>query len=221
MASRRSTRFSALVHILLGFCAVLLLAACTITSQRPLIAASEGVTPLPDAFVLFAYATGPGGYVKSGEPPASFTRVGNHYETSGLPDLKGTLAIRFVPAGDNGFLLGAAESAAPAMTYGFARYADNVLTLWLSPDAKTLAALARARHGAMPKAVKALSGITAHSRTDALTIHSRAALDALADLFDRGQLPMDKPVIAYLGEDPEAAPPSRLVQSGSQWIKVP
>jgi len=220
MASRPTPPLAAIVRILIGLSAALILAACTITSARPLIAASEGVTPLPDAFALFAYEPGPDGYARSGEAPASFTRVGNHYETAGLPDLKDTLAIRFIPAGDD-FLLAATESTAPAMTYGFARYDDNVLTLWLSPDAKTVAALGRARRSAMPKAIKALSGITAHPRTDALTIHSRAALDALADLFDRGRLPMDKPVVAYLSEDPEASPPSRLVQSGNQWIKVP
>ena len=73
----------------------------------------------------------------------------------------------------------------------------------------------------MPKETKALASVVIHPRTDAITVRSRAALDALADLFTAGRLPMSPPSVAYLSEDPDAPPPSRLVPSGTEWIKVP
>lgn len=209
-----------LALLLLGLCAALLLAGCTITSQRPLIAESNGVTPLPDAFVLFPYEQGPDGYLRSRDPPVSFSRVDNHYESADVPDIKGRLAIQFIPAGSD-FLLGARETGAPAMTYGFARYADGVLVLWLSPAAATSAAIERARQSAMPKEINALAGVVTHPRTDAITVRNRAALDVLADLFAAGRLPMGPPSVAWLSEDPDATAPTRLVASGTEWIKVP
>ena len=197
-----------------------ILSACTITSEKPLLAASEGAAPLPDAFVFYPYEKSQDGYIRSGDPPATFHRKGHVYVGWNLPDTKGEIDVRLVPVGGD-LLLAAQEPSTTNAIYGFARFADGVLTLALAPDRQTARAIERERHAAMPKARKALAGLGISPETSAITLTSRAALDYLAGMYVAGRLPMSPPVVGYISEDPEAVAPARLVPAGHHWIKVP
>jgi hypothetical protein len=188
-------------------CLALVLAACTITSKTALVGEDEGATPLPDAFTFFPYEYGTDGFVRSTDGPATFRR-------------DGTINIRLLPLG-SGYLLAATAADTPGMIYGFASYVDGVLSIYLSPNEKTAAALQQERKGSMPKTRAALTGLAIDPQTDAITITNRRALDYLGDMYAIGRLPMDRPTVAYIDEDPTATLPARLVQSGVGWIKVP
>lgn len=199
----------------------LLLAACTITSQKPLVADTEGIAPLPDSFTFFPYEAANEGYVRSSDAPATFERDGNHYLASNIPDVKGVLDVRFLSIGEATYLLAIRDGDTPGMIYAFARYADGVLSVSLAPDDSTRTAIEAEHKSAMPKARHALAGLTESGETDAITLRSRAALDHLAAMYAAGRLPMAQPAIAYISENPDATPPSRLVPAGPHWIKTP
>jgi hypothetical protein len=201
-------------------CLALVLAACTITSKTALVGEDEGATPLPDAFTFFPYEYGTDGFVRSTDGPATFRRDGNQYIAANVPDMNGTINIRLLPLG-SGYLLAATAADTPGMIYGFASYVDGVLSIYLSPNEKTAAALQQERKGSMPKTRAALTGLAIDPQTDAITITNRRALDYLGDMYAIGRLPMDRPTVAYIDEDPTATLPARLVQSGVGWIKVP
>lgn len=199
----------------------LVLAACTITSDNPLVADSEGATPLPDSFAFFPYEQGPDGYTRTQDGPATFTREGNHYVAVDMPDLKGPFDVRFVPIGDGTYLLAASMGDTPGIIYGFARYADSVLSVELAPDGETSAAIAHERANAMPKIKQALAGLSVSPQTDAITLDSRTALNYLARMYIDRRLPMGGPSVAYIGPDANSATPSRLMPDGRHWVKVP
>ncbi|MDR3473141.1 MAG: hypothetical protein P4M09_15890 [Devosia sp.] len=199
----------------------LILAGCTISSENKLIADTEGAAPLPDSFTFFPYEADADGYVPAKDAPAAFTRQGKSYVSTDMADVKGPLDVRFLPIGDQDYLVAASFGEAPDVVYGFARYADGVLSLALTPDADTSAAIDRERAGAMPKTVKALDGITVSQGTDAITLTTRSALDYLARMYVAGRLPMGRLSVAYIALNPNAVPPSRLVRDGRHWVKVP
>lgn len=200
---------------------VLLLAACTISSDRPLLADGEGAAPLPDAFAFFPYQAAADGYVRSSDPPASFEHEGDRYVARNVPDMRGELDVRLVPVGDETYLLAATGTGEPGTLYGFARYADSVLSIALAPDRQTAAAIARERRHGMPRAHKALAGLTVEQETGAIVVRRRAALDYLAEMYLAGRLPMDTLSVGYLAPDADAVPPSRLIPNGRDWMRVP
>ena len=210
----RSTRAAAITGL------ALLLGACTISSEKPLLEASEGAAPLPDAFTFYPYQKGDDGYVRTTDAPAHFERHDNVYSATDLPDVKGNFDVRFVPEGDD-YLMEASGPHADSAIYGFAHFSDGVLTLSLTPDKDTAAAIDRERHGSMPITRKALAGLSISGETSSITLTSRASLDYLAGMYAAGHLPMGTISVAYLSEDPDIPPPSRLVQAGDHWIKVP
>jgi hypothetical protein len=205
---------------LLPALAVLLLAACTITSDRPLTSEDEAATPLPDAFTLFPYEQSANGYVPEAISPMQFTREGSDYVGTDIRDSSEPLRVRFVRLNDKLFLLAATTSDSPAVTYGFARYNDGVLSIALSPDAGTALALQRLRRRMMPQQRLPLAGVTIAPGTDAITVRSRAALDDLGRLYAAGRLPLAPPAVGYVALDPSTTPPSRLVPSAGDWIEV-
>jgi hypothetical protein len=207
-------------RLLLAVLAILLLAACTITSDHALTSNNEAAAPLPDAFTYFPYERSANGYVPQPGPPGEFVRQGAEYVSSDLRGLKGSLRVRFVRLNDDLFLLTATVSGSPAATYGFARYDDGVLSVALSPDAATATALRRARRRMMPQERLALNGLSIAGDTDAITVTTRAALDGLAHLYASGRLPLAPPSVGFVALDPTSAPPARLVPSGSDWIEV-
>jgi len=199
----------------------LLLGACTITSDKPLLDDSEGAAPLPDAFTFFPYEDSPDGYVRSTDAPASFAHQGNAYVATNIPDAKGPLSVAFVPVDQSVFVVAAKTSEDPGIVYGFGRYDDGVLSIAFSPDKATVAAIDHERKSAMPMGKHALRGVTISPSTEAITLKNREALDYLAKMYADGRLPMDTLTVAYIAEDASVAPPSRLVPAGTGWIKVP
>ena len=200
---------------------VLLLAACTISSDVKLVGDDEGVTPLPDRFVLYPYQSSADGFVPGEDGPTTFIRDGKQYVSTDMPDTKGPMRLSLIPAGADSYIMVVVLADEPDFAYGFARYDDGVLALELSPDKDTSSAIAQLRKTGMPKDRKPLAGLKVDAKTDAITINTRAALDELAELFAAGRLPMDEPVLAFIAEAPDTPKPSRLVRSGSGWIKVP
>jgi len=201
--------------------ATLMLAACSISSPTQLIADEAAVAPLPDAFTYYPYEAGPDGYVPSKAGSATFVRRGNDYVTTNLPDIKGELDVRFAPVSENVYLLAAKVGDSPAVVYGFARYGDGVLSIALTPDKQTTGALARERRRSMPKTRQALGGLTIAADTNAITIKTGTALRYLGEMYADGHLPLEPPAVALVAEDPSQPLPSRLVQSGEDWIRVP
>jgi len=197
------------------------LAACTISSDTMLVANSEGATPLPDSFALFPYDDGEDGYKRTSDGPATFVRDGNQYVSRDMPDTKGMIGLRFLPAGPDSYLMAATFPDEPGAVYGFARYADSVLSIALTPDKDTSAALEAARSQASGSVKKALDGLAISSDTDAITVKNRAALDYLVTAYAAGHLPLDKLAVAFIGPDATTAPPKKILQSGTGWTLVP
>jgi hypothetical protein len=210
-----------ILRLLLVAVAALALAACTITSDGPLTSADEAAAPLPDAFTYFPYQRADSAYVRSSDGPAHFTRQGGDYVSVDVPDSHGPLTVRFIRLDDENFLLAATTGTAPAATYGFARYDDGVLSLTLSPDKSTTAALRRERARVMPQERTALTELTVNRGSDAITVRTRAALDYLGRMYVGGRLPMSPATVGFVSLDDTAALPSRLVPSGNDWIEVP
>ena len=200
----------------------LLLAACTIGSDTLLVASTEGVTPLPDHFVMFPYEEqDSGAYTRSHDDPASFTRQGNQYVSADMPDTKGSMSVRLLPAGRNAYLLAVLLPDEAGAIYGFAHYTNGVLVLALTPDDATTAALAAARKGATGDALAALDDLSISSGTGAITVKSRAALDYLISAYAAGHLPLDKLSVAYLAPDAKSTLPKQIVADGEGWKVVP
>src|SRR5690349_23010657 len=100
---------------LLAAMAVILLAACTISSPTQLVGTDEGVTPLPPKFVAYGYKKGDDGiYVRTEEAPMSFAVSGNAYVAS-----DNSMTLRFVSLDNNGYLLSVAGNE-PGALYGTA-----------------------------------------------------------------------------------------------------
>ena len=198
----------------------LLLAACTISSDQPLFGAAEAASPLPDAFTFFPYEWSENGYVRSTDAPLSFVHAGATYAAAAPADSSGPIAVRFIPTGGAIFIIAITVADEPGIVYGFARYSDSVLAMALSPDEMTVAAIARERKTSMPKVRKALAGVQIGPQHE-IILNSRAGLDALTHMYTAGRLPMGRLAVGYIALAADATPPSRLVQSGRQWIGVP
>ena len=67
------------VRLMLAALAILLLTACTITSERSLTNGDEAATPLPDAFTLFPYQQSANGCIPEAISPMQFVREGSDY----------------------------------------------------------------------------------------------------------------------------------------------
>lgn len=196
------------------------LAACTISSDTALLASTEGATPLPDTFVLFPYDDGEDGYQRTSDGPTTFVRQGNQYVSHDMPDTKGTIGVRFLPAGPDSYLMEATFPDEPGAVYGFARYTDSVLAMALTPDKDTSSAIDAARSKATGGVKKALDGLAISQETDAITVKNRAALDYLVSAYAAGRLPLDKLTVAFIGPDTTTTPPKKLLQSGTGWTLV-
>lgn len=201
----------------------LLLAACAISSDTQLVAGTEGVTPLPDHFTLFPYEQlDSGAYQRSTDDPASFARDGNQYVARNMPDTNGPMTVRFLPAGPEAYLLVAVMPAeSGGAVYGFARYANDVLTLSLTPDDATAAALAAAKKQATGDSLVALNDLSISPGTGEITVKNRAALDYLVSAYAGGHLPLGKLSVALIAPDAKAALPKQIVQKGDEWTVVP
>ena len=197
-----------------------LLAACTISSDTLLVASSEGVTPLPDHFVMFPYEQkASDAYQRSTDDPASFARDGSQYVSRDMPDTKGPMTVRFLPAGHDAYLMAAILPDEAGAIYGFVRYTNGVLAL--TPDDATTAALVAARKGATGDALAALNDLSVGAESGAITVKSRAALDYLVNAYAAGHLPLGKLSIAFIAPEAKAKLPKQIVADGDGWKVVP
>jgi hypothetical protein len=195
--------------------ATVLLAGCVITSTAPLVTDAESTTPLPASFWFYAYdANDDGGpaYDRSSEGPRAIALEGATYVTDDR-----TMAIRFVPVEDAPDTYVIAIAGSDTNIYGIARYRDRVIAMdvVLKDDdpAKAIAA-ERARAGADAAALADVSP----QDGGGLTATSRAALDYLVQMDLAGRLPMS-PLVAYIGDGPDAAVPTHMVAGADGFWK--
>ncbi|HVW92605.1 MAG TPA: hypothetical protein VHB74_08350 [Devosia sp.] len=193
----------------------LLLAACTITSAQPLVADAEAVTPLPDHFIFYSYKAGPDGYRRTEDGPMIFTRRGKTYVATDPSTKDDHMVLRFLPL-SHGYLLAVngMDGDPDGTLYGFMSYANGVMSLETTPDAGTAAAIEKARPG-----TKALDELAIGSSGE-IELSSRAALDALIDLYEQGRLPLGDRLVGEVVENPDAQPATRLIATATGWTKV-
>jgi hypothetical protein len=191
---------------LIAVAAVILLAACTISSPTQLVGADEGVTPLPAKFVAYGYKKGDDGvYVRTEEAPMSFALSGNAYVAS-----DNSMTLRFVPLDNNGYLLSVAGNE-PGALYGTAWVKGQivVIRLMLADDADEALEKAKA---ASP--LEIASDIT--SSKDGLSITRRETLDYLVGLMRRSTVPTE-PLVAWVTENPDAPTPTKIMKDTDGW----
>lgn len=200
---------------------LILLAACTISSSHLLVADAEAVTPLPDHFLFYTYESAPDGYRRTGDGPMSFSRQGKTYVVTDPSGKDAQMIVRFVPL-SRGYLLAAngMKDDPDSTLYGFMSYADGVMSLEITPNDETVAALKQARIDATPSTAKALDDITVSS-ADEIGLKTRADLDQLIDLYIAGKLPLGDRLVGEVVTAPDAAPASRIVPTAGGWVKVP
>ncbi len=197
---------SALAQRLAGFLALgalaLVISACVITSEANLVADGEGATPLPAAFYLFAYGDREGTIIPIADGAMAFTLEDRNLYVSA----DGSMKAAFVPLGDDGqtFLLSIAGSG--GLTYGLARYADNIMEIRMVLDGDAAAELQAAGTAAVP------------IEDGEIRVADRATLDLVIGLVAEGKL-TTAVILAYVAESADATVPPTIVRDGA-WYKA-
>jgi len=191
---------------LIAAAAVILLAACTISSPTQLVGADEGATPLPARFVVYGYKKGDDeAWRRTEEAPMSFALSGTAYVAA-----DNSMALRFVPLDNNGYLLSVSGNE-PGALYGTAWVKGQivVIRMMLADDAD--AALAKARAASPPE----IAGDIVSSK-DGLTVTKRATLDHLVSLMRKNTVPTE-PLVAWVTEDADAPTPTTIRKDTDGW----
>jgi hypothetical protein len=191
---------------LIAAAAVILLAACTISSPTQLVGVDESVTPLPAKFVAYGYKKGNDGiYVRTEEAPMSFALSGKAYVAS-----DNSMTLRFVPLDNNGYLLSVAGNE-PGALYGTAWVKGQIIVIrmMLADDADV--ALEKAKAASPPELA---SDIT--TADGGLSITKRETLDHLVSLMRKGTVPTS-PLVAWVTEDPDAPTPTKIMKDTDGW----
>jgi len=203
-----------LIQAAFAIVAILCLAACKISSDTPLVSASEIRTPLPAAFNLYTYVpAGDGSFKRSYSAP--FTLQGNAYvwKTS-----TSTISVSVAPSGKEGEYILLLGSSGTGQNYGFARYHQGVLALGVTVGAATL----KTAQGLIES--PSTSALFAGAQTlpyDDISLTSRAQLDYLLRLFGQGQLPFDPSDGPAFVAGPGVKAPSKITPNGNDWILTP
>lgn len=185
-----------------------LLGGCMLTSDVPLIADNEAVTPLPAAFTMYIYEATPDGYAVSKDAPGTMALEGKGYVTADK-----AMTTRFVPLGVDTYLV--AVSASDGSLYGVGRYVQNVLSLHIIlSDTDPGAIIEAERASASAEDLEKIAAITVEE--GALKLTSRAALDYVIALYQAGKLTL-APMVMFIAADPNAAAPKTLKQNGEGW----
>jgi len=191
---------------LIAAAAVILLAACTISSPTQLVGADEGATPLPAKFVVYGYKQGNGdAYIRTEEAPMSFVLNGNAYVAA-----DNSMTLRFVPLDNNGYLLSVAGNE-PGALYGTAWVKGQIVVvrIMLADDAPV--ALHKAKAATPPQLALDIT-----SSKDGLSVTKRETLDQLVKLIRKGTVPTS-PLVAWVTEDPDAPTPTKIVKDTEGW----
>jgi len=191
---------------LIAAAAVILLAACTISSPTQLVGVDEGVTPLPASFVAYGYKKGDDGtYMRTEEAPMSFAVADKAYVAS-----DNSMTLRFVPLDNNGYLLSVAGNE-PGALYGTAWVKGQIIVIrmMLADDADV--ALEKAKAASPPEIAGDITG-----QKDGLSITRRDTLDHLVGLIRKGTVPTS-PMVAWVTEDPDAPTPTKIMKDTDGW----
>lgn len=191
---------------LIAAAAVILLAACTISSPTQLVGPDEGATPLPASVVLFGYKKDDdGSYGRTEEAPMSFALSGKAYVAA-----DNSMTLRFVPLDDNGYLLSVGGNE-PGALYGTAWVKGQIVVIRMMLAENADAALAEAKAASPPD----LAADIARTK-DGIGVTKRATLDHLVALIRNGKVPTE-PLVAWVAEDPDAPTPGRIVKDTEGW----
>jgi hypothetical protein len=184
---------------------LLVLSACTVFSQTPLVNDSEVTTPLDPGFALVFYTQGPEGYTKGDDDPQPFTLTPAGYEAGDK-----SMTVRFVPLQGNQYLL--AANMQGGNLYGVARIFDNhVIEVHLVLDEAYQDAI-KAKLASAPADVSGAVAIT-----DAgVEVKSRTALDFLVQMIAAGEIGQT-PMIGYIAASASDAFPSAIAKDGDGW----
>lgn len=191
---------------LIAVAAVILLAACTISSPTPLVGADEGATPLPAKIVVYGYKKGEDEiWRRTEEAPMSFALEGKSYVAA-----DNSMTLRFVPLDNNGYLLSVGGNE-PSALYGTAWVKGQivVIRMMLADDAD--AALEKARAASSPEIA---SDITIAD--GGLSVTRRETLDHLVGLVRKSTVPTE-PLVAWVAENADAPTPTMIRKDTDGW----
>jgi hypothetical protein len=191
---------------LIAVAAVILLAACTISSPTPLVGADEGATPLPAKIVVYGYKKGEDEiWRRTEEAPMSFALEGKSYVAA-----DNSMTLRFVPLDNNGYLLSVGGNE-PSALYGTAWVKGQivVIRMMLADDAD--AALEKARAASSPEIA---SDITIAD--GGLSVTRRETLDHLVGLVRKSTVPTE-PLVAWVAENADAPTPTLIRKDTDGW----
>lgn len=191
---------------LIAVAAVVLLAACTVSSPTQLVGADEGAMPLPAKFVAYGYKKGDDEiWRRTEEAPMSFALDGKAYVAS-----DNSMTLRFVPLDNNGYLLQVGGNE-PGALYGtaWAKGQIIVIRMMLADDAD--AALQKARAASPPELA---SDIT--TADGGLSVTRRDTLDHLVGLMRKNTVPTE-PLVAWVAEDADAPTPMTIRKDTEGW----
>lgn len=186
--------------------AVILLAACTISSPTQLVGADEGATPLPPKIVVFGYKKDDDEiWRRTAEAPRGFALDGHGYVAD-----DNSMSLRFVPLDNNGYLISVGGNE-PGALYGTAWVKGQILVIRmiLGEDADT--AVQKAKAASPPEIA---SDITRGK--DGLTITRRATLDHLVELMRKNTVATE-PLVAWVAEDQDAPTPTTIRKDTEGW----
>lgn len=191
---------------LIAVAAVIVLAACTISSPTQLVGADEGVTPLPAKIVVYGYKKGDDGvYVRTEEAPMSFALEGKAYVAS-----DNSMTLRFVPLDNNGYLLSVGGNE-PGALYGTAWVKGQivVIRMMLADDGDV--ALDKAKAASPPDIATDIT-----TADGGLSVTKRATLDHLVSLMRKSTIPTE-PLVAWVAEDADAPTPTTIRKDTDGW----
>lgn len=191
---------------LIAAAAVILLAACTISSPTQLVGPDESATPLPAKFVAYGYKKGDDGvYVRTEEAPMSFALADKAYVAA-----DNSMTLRLVALDDHGHLLSFAGNE-PGALYGTAWVKGQIVVIRMILADNADVALDKAKAASPPELA---SDIT--SPKDGLSITRRETLDHLVGLIRKGTVPTS-PMVAWVTEDPDAPTPTKIMKDTDGW----
>lgn len=191
---------------LIAAAAVLLLAACTISSPTQLVGPDEGATPLPAKIVVYGYKKGEDDiWRRTEEAPMSFALDGKAYVAA-----DNSMTLRFVPLDNNGYLLSVSGNE-PGALYGTAWVKGQivVIRMMLADDAGV--ALAKAKAASPPDIAGDIT-----TADGGLSVTKRETLDHLVSLMRKSTVPTE-PLVAWVAEDADAATPTTIRKDTDGW----
>jgi len=191
---------------LIAAAAIVLLAACTVSSPTQLVSPDEAATPLPANIVVYGYKQGAdGSYARTDEAPMRFALVGKAYVAA-----DNSMTLRFVPLDTNGYLLSVSGNE-PGALYGTAWVKGQIVVvrMLLADDADVALQKAKA---ASPPDIAADMAVA----DDGLSVTRRATLDHLVSLLRQGTVPT-APLVAWVAENPDAGTPTTITKDAEGW----